>query len=234
MRQKRTSKQTTNNQKFSRKMIALSGVARSGKDTFCKLLIEILSERGIKARRYSFADELKNDLNSFFKDRMGVSIWSCSPDEKELLRPMLVEYGKYWRIKSNGTHWTSKVLKKIQSDTAEERILPIITDVRYSVYEFDEADWVKKNNGVLIHIERYTNEIFRGDSKYGSDFFYPCPNIQKIFIKPVNDEEFKNDPIIKSIADFKFEWETNNNEVQLKKEIEIFLSNNPKIQKWLT
>ena len=43
-------------------MIGLTGVARSGKDTFYSILKRYLEEKSIKSQRLAFADALKNEL----------------------------------------------------------------------------------------------------------------------------------------------------------------------------
>jgi len=197
----------------------------------------LFSEQGIKAQRYSLADQLKKDLNPFFIQKFGIDIFNCTPQEKELVRPLMVSYGKVWRNKSNGTHWTSFLLKQIKEDSSKEKIVPIVTDIRYSEFANDELQWIRQNDGFLIHIKRYDIELFDYDKadKYS---FPECPlSYQptiKNYISAPNQEEKDNDPRIQSGADILFEWKTNSNYLQLKSQAKEFLNSDNKFQEWLT
>ena len=170
--------------------IVLSGVARSGKDTFCNLLIEYLADKGVKAKRLALADKLKEELDGFLMANLNISAFTQNPDEKKLIRPILVEYGRVKRIVSNGTHWTSTLEPSVIS-AINNGIVPIITDARYSEYEKDEIWWAKnKINGILVHISR--TDIFGN------------------LVLPPNIDEAKNDPLIQAEADHKIEWESKN------------------------
>lgn len=216
-------------------MIALSGVARAGKDTFCKILIDLFAKQGIVAQRYSLADQLKKDLNPFFIEKFGIDIFSCSSQEKELIRPLMVSYGKVWREKSNGTHWTNILSNQIKQN--KEKIVPIITDIRYSEFANDELQWVKNNHGILIHIKRYDIQLFdyeKADKYSFSEFPLSYQPTIKNYILPPNKEEKENDPRMQNGADILFEWKTNDNYLELKQQVKEFLNSNNKFQEWLT
>jgi len=218
------------------KLVALTGVARAGKDSFCKALIEIFAEQNIVAKRYSLADELKQDINPFFIEKFGINIFSCAPEEKELVRPMLVEYGRFWRIKSNGTYWTNKLQKQIEKDLEITNIIPIVTDIRYDIYPNDELQWVKNNSGVLIHIDRYnvgTINASEFDTHSPIPLSYRPETLYKKYIEAPNKDEKENDPKLKAGADFCFEWQTNSNQDVLKSQVKNFIENNKEFNKWL-
>lgn len=165
--------------------VLCGAVATAGKDTFCKLLIELLPD--LKVKRFALADQLKLDLQPFLLDEFGIDIFNCSSYEKELVRDILVAYGKSWRKKSQGTHWTELLQEEIELSGVD---VAVVTDIRYSddSYPEDELFWGKtKNQGILVHITRLKDGIA---------------------IPPINEDEKKNDPRLRDAADFKIVWET--------------------------
>ena len=168
-------------------MIGLTGVARSGKDTFYSILNKYLEEKNIKSQRIALADILKKELNDFTKEKFKIDLNKCEGNEKELIRPLMVAYGKCRRMQSEGKYWTSLVDPKIK-EFKKDYILPIITDVRYIEYKDDEYSWLKSHNGILIHISRKLDD--------GS------------LVLPANAEEKSNDNKLKAVADYSINWET--------------------------
>jgi hypothetical protein len=163
-------------------MIGITGVARSGKDTLYKLLEKRFSQSNIKCQRFALADNLKNDLRSFILEKFDINIDNVSQEDKELIRPIMVAYGKCKRLKTNGRYW----IDLLNNDLDKNNLLPIVTDIRYDEYEKDEYFWLKKEKlGILIHITR----IFNGK-----------------VIEPANDEEYRNNKKLYEKADYKFIW----------------------------
>lgn len=163
-------------------IIGITATKRSGKDSLCKGMIDVFADKGILAKRYAFADELKKELNPLFLLNSGVSAFTEDEVEKELVRPTLIAYGTgFWR-KKDPYHWLKKVESAIQEDKTPH--IAIIPDVRFPE---DEAKWVK-DNGFLIHLKRFDNV-----GCY-------CP--------PAGEDEAKNDPILEKISDYRHEWET--------------------------
>lgn len=171
---------------MNKKIIGISGLARSGKDSLCKLLLGSIEN----SKRFALADVLKENINPFLIEQFGIDIFTCSPSEKELVRPLMVAYGKVLRNKTSGKFFTDFLEKKISEDNCE---IAIITDVRYDEFKEDEVSWVKnKMGGVLVHLSRQG-------------------------ILPPNEDEAKNDPVLKLKSDISIEWETSDNQRYLKK-----------------
>ena len=84
---------------FNKNIIAIGGNARSGKDTLGRNLVYILKEYGIKAKTYSFADQLKQETDEFLKKTLGISAFTENDDEKNIIRPFLVFWGTEIRRK---------------------------------------------------------------------------------------------------------------------------------------
>ncbi len=131
-------------------VIGIGGVARVGKDTFCKEIIKELKFLDIESRRVAFADALKNDLKKFLLEKSGVNVYTDDDLEKKQIRPLLVEYGKLMRELSFGLYWINK-LKPIIEQNKKNKIVSIITDVRYP----NETEWINSiPNSLTIHMVR--------------------------------------------------------------------------------
>ena len=168
-------------------IIGITGVARCGKDTFYSILNRYLQEKQIQSKRLAFADSLKIELNDFTKDKFQIDLLNCEGQDKELIRPLMVAYGKCRRIQTEGKYWTSMLDAKVK-ELIENNAIPIITDVRYIEYKDDEYSWLKHYNGVLIHLSRKLDD--------------------GTLVPPANIEEKSNDNKLKAVADFNISWET--------------------------
>ncbi|MEK6880202.1 MAG: hypothetical protein AABY22_11360, partial [Nanoarchaeota archaeon] len=171
-------------------LIAASGFATVGKDFFCNLLSYKLKELDFYVKRYALADQLKADLYFFIKQNFDFDIYSCNADQKTLIRPILVEYGRSKRIQSQGIFWTSIIKKRIKEDKPD---IAILNDIRYDQYLQDEVFWVKeKMKGVLVHISRY--ELKRKYEKDSNEYYIEFQD----FIKAPNEDEKINDPKLRA------------------------------------
>jgi hypothetical protein len=202
------------------KIIGISGVAGSGKDTFFELLKEQLSG---DVKRFALADNLKLECNDFFIKQYGIDIFHCTREQKELLRPILVAHGKMKRLASEGQHWTSILKEQIHSF---KKFAPncyiVITDIRYDVYDKDEVYWLKDvMGGKLVHIER----------RYFDPSWIDMTNLNGMnhgkwrVAHPANDDERENDPKVKAKANFRVEWPTSvlpNGQVN-KEELKVYV-----------
>lgn len=160
-------------------IIGISGVARSGKDTLANNFVKIFKEYGVKSKRYALADQLKKESRSFIKKTLNIDLFNLTEEEKVLIRPFLVFWGTQIRRKNNENCWIEALEKQLSPDT-----LTIVSDIRYP----NEADWIKNNNGILIHISRIGND----------------GNV----IQPPNEEEKQNNPILLEKSDASFVWNT--------------------------
>lgn len=159
------------------KLIGISGLARSGKDSFFELSKPLLKSKSFKFKRYAFADALKEECDSFLIKNTGISAFTENSKEKEIIRPLLVVYGTHIRRKMDKNCWISKIENRVK-DSISSKEFVFITDVRFK----NEIDWVHKLGGVSIHVSRENNT-------------------------PPNKDELKNDPILKQSSLIKIEWE---------------------------
>lgn len=186
---------------MSNLILGLSGSAQSGKDTFYSILKRLSSK---KVTRFALADNLKEETDKWIKNNYRIDYKSCTLKEKEFIRPFWVVHGKLKRNISQGKHWTDLLTPVLQERlNQEDNQILCITDIRYKEYPEDESDWLKKIGGKLIHISMY--------EKTGTFLK---------FNKYPNEDEAKNDPILKDLADYRLEWEkqgTNNEEFLFEK-----------------
>jgi hypothetical protein len=209
---------SNNNGSFN--VIGVGGISRSGKNTFCNLAEELLKENGYVVEQYAFANALKDDIDSFLKEKYGISAWTEKSMEKSLIRPLLVAHGCSKREQTGGKYWidiiNKKLIDKYTLQTSDNNYVALISDVRFT----NETNYIKRDwNGWFIHIRKYEqipiintldkdiiNEILNG-SKYSEEDKNKILNTTKIvFDGAPNEEEKHNDPLIQRIADYHLDW----------------------------
>lgn len=173
-----------------KKIIGISGLAGDGKDTVCNILGAFFTTKGFSFERLSLADSLKAECSKAMKAMFGINPLDCSREEKEIIRNYLVFYAKVKRIQSNGKHWTSIVDKIIKADKVHyiSNKIYCVPDIRHGFYAEDEAQWVKNNGGILIHVKKF---------KIKNTYPYRIE-----YSTPVNEEEAFNTPIVERYADY--------------------------------
>lgn len=173
------------------KVIGLGAIARVGKDTLAKMLVNLLEKENRYCKIFRLADALKADCEAFLKEKCGLDVWSEDTIEKAQFRDMLVWYGKVKRSQSLGCYWTSIVENSIRRDVEEnkpERPVYIVPDIRYCEYQdSDEIFWLKKNmSGFFIYMARIT----------------PTGHV----IRAANPDEEENSYKIEKFSDYSLLW----------------------------
>ena len=176
------------------KIIGISGLAGDGKDSLCNMLRDLFESEGFAFERMALAEEIKEECREALMSMYNINPLTCSREDKATIRDFLVFYAKVKREESSGTHWVKKLDKKIKALPKSEldRII-CIPDVRHAQYEKDEAQWIKKKKGILIHVKKYRIEE-------GVAF-------NKFYSIPVNSEEAHHTPKLEELADFVIEWQ---------------------------
>jgi hypothetical protein len=176
-----------------KKIIGISGLAGDGKDTVCEMFSAFFKIAGFEFQRISLADKLKEKCAPAMKEMFKIDPTNCPREDKDKIRDYLVFYAKVARIESKGKFWTSIVDEIIKKDNIKPKTNKIycIPDIRHAYYPEDEAQWVKKNDGILVHVKKYTIES-------------PSPFRIK-YSQPINQEEAFNTPIVEKLADFVLE-----------------------------
>ena len=177
-------------------VIGISGYARSGKDTLANILKSSFAENKIKAKIFSFAFALKNDIDSFCLSKIGISAFTEDTDQKSKIRPMLISYGQVQRGASSGTYWLKKLKPEIDQFFENGGGVAVVSDLRFKEFEFDETDFIKsyKNNAIITISRIMENGML---------------NVA------AHESELENLPRISKIADFELTWSTNNNKNEL-------------------
>ena len=174
----------------NRRVVGISGVARSGKDTFASILEAKLIARGKSVKRIALANPLKDDCGNFLRTKLNIDAHTQIPAEKLIIRPMLVWYGDAQRKLTNGRYWIEKANETMRLNP---RDCYIIADIRYDAYEKDELYWLQKEcGGQVCHVSRY----------------YLQAGGARDFVQAPNDHERENDPKVRAKADFIVEWES--------------------------
>jgi len=167
-------------------VIGVSGVARSGKDTFFKLLKSELKDiNGLRIERLAFADRIKKELSEILLSNFNIDIFNPTESEKQKIRPLLVSYGTHLARSIDEDHWIKILSPKIKSNEFNN-IISVITDVRYP----NEQNFIKSNfkNSCNVHINRFGFEA-------------------------ANEEEAKQTPVLESQSDYIINWDSfNDNE----------------------
>lgn len=159
-------------------MIGIGGIARSGKDTLARNLLEIIErDLGANVQIFSFAHELKRKINPFLKQEFGISAFSDNTEDKKIIRPILVSYGESMKAFYGENVWYSHLMNHIKITLGNDKIFPIVSDVRFDF----EANAIKENEGKVIHISKTGNQ-------------------------PANEIEALNDPLVLGIADLSHTW----------------------------
>lgn len=154
--------------------IGLGFTKQVGKDT----LFVRLQELNPHFKRFSFADALRRELDSFLISCYGISAFTVRLAEKEFIRPYLITHGMARRA-TDPDYWVKRTMDDIKAAAvADPEIIPCVVDARFA----NEVRILRAELGALIiHMTR--------DGA-------PEPT----------DEEKKHYPTLVPMADFHFHW----------------------------
>ena len=147
-----------------KRLIGLTGKARSGKDTTAYIL-----EQEHRFARHSFAFSLKQACKNIF----GLS-------ESQVNGALKEEYDSYWeksprqimqlvgteclRVNFGETIWLQSLEKRVNLNPEQEFV--VVSDVRFD----NEAKWIRENGGVVWEIRRQDiTEVSPHSSELGVD-----------------------------------------------------------------
>jgi hypothetical protein len=140
------------------KLIGLTGLAGSGKDTIASVLLQEYNYQ-----KLSFADTLKDVLSSMFGwDRFILegtteenrakrteidSFWSSKLNTEITMRSAMTSVGTdLFRKFFNENIWVFSCERKLQ-----DKELVVVTDVRFP----NEIDMIRRNGGIIIEVQRH-------------------------------------------------------------------------------
>lgn len=108
----------------------------------------------------------------------GETAFETDPVKKTLIRPILVSHGMSQRVVTNGRYWVDKVEPTVK-EALKRGDLVIVTDVRFE----NEIDWLHSLGGKSVYLNREG-------------------------VNAPNEEEARNDPIMRAKADYLLNWPT--------------------------
>ena len=132
-------------------LIGLAGPARCGKDTVADFIM--LSKYPFYRTAFAWA------LKEMLMQGLGLKYDQVDGDQKDIIDPfyectprhMMQTLGTEWgRDLINPDIWLLVVKRKV-----EKALNAVITDVRFD----NEAEFIRKNNGVVVHIVREVEKI---------------------------------------------------------------------------
>lgn len=122
-------------------VIGLTGRARSGKDTFGRMLAGACRDRGLRVVRRAYAWALKWEVARAVGTRPEVV-----EDRKELFRPVLQWWGTDFRRGECPDYWIERLNRRLRVDASSGIDIAIVTDLRFR----NEADSLRRDWGALV------------------------------------------------------------------------------------
>ncbi|MGV0949127.1 MAG: hypothetical protein ACOYB3_00395 [Azonexus sp.] len=125
------------------KLIGIAGAARAGKDTLARTVEYVLPG----TIQMAFAHAVKLEADPICKERFGISAFTTDPEDKKIVRPVLIEVG-HGRRQEDPEIWIKKLATQIDAHLPTRNI--VVTDVRYA----NEAEMIHSKGGTIVFIQR--------------------------------------------------------------------------------
>ena len=122
-------------------LIGLCGLAGSGKDAACKLL---MAARPGKIQRFALADALKRQVAA----ASGVTVEALE-SKKSIFRPTLQAFGVLRRELNGVDYWVRRVEGEVATARRSGKVA-CLTDIRFNT----EVGWLRENQGILVRVVR--------------------------------------------------------------------------------
>ena len=139
-------------------VLAVSGYAQAGKDTFADALEQIVEGRHLPAR-FKFAEPLREATGRAL-DYLGIKVspWTEDKAEKDKLRPVLVALGEYARGVDESV-FAHLLVQEIRYALNADCDIAIVTDMRYENEYALLSDFCKSEGHrfLWVHIVREGN-----------------------------------------------------------------------------
>lgn len=131
-------------------IFALSGEARSGKDSAARVISGLLASRGLRVDTYSMASPLKQALPQ------------AAGESKEVYRPRLQELGAAWRQRFGDAVLASKAMMRAESRKDELDVL-LIPDARLAS---EREAFMRMDNYVITIVAPASARLARMDDPH--------------------------------------------------------------------
>lgn len=130
-------------------VLAISGYAQSGKDTFANAVEDIIRDNH-RCSRFKFAEHLRRATGLALDYlKLDINPWTEDLNEKKKLRPVLVALGEYAREK-NINVFASLTRDEIDLSLKSKCKIAIVTDMRYE-NEHELLRDLSRKNGYKYH-----------------------------------------------------------------------------------
>jgi hypothetical protein len=141
----------------TKRIILISGYARSGKDSLANHIKRELEIESHEARVLKFANALKEALQASL-NRVGlghIDVFTEDEEQKKLLRPLLVEFGKFAR-KMDKDVFVKALIKDMEALFCGGIEFALISDCRYLNEASLVRAWAKDTGSIItrLHIHR--------------------------------------------------------------------------------
>jgi len=145
-------------------LLGIAGKKRSGKDTVCKLIQELIPHRRIE--KLAFADALKKEL----ADATGQTVEFIN-NNKEIFRAGLQWWGTEFRRGLFGDkYWIQKWLDGVVKMDGNVWMV-IVPDVRF----YNEAKTIVDAGGWMLHVKRtslVSSDTHQSETEMGDNYNY--------------------------------------------------------------
>ena len=112
----------------------LVGFARAGKNSFAEFFGKNTGG-SLNCKYISFAYALRKELDTFLQKRLNISAFTEDPEEKEIIRPLLVCWGtEIMREKIDRDHWVKSIEKTVEINRKNNNL--IIINIFYNLIRF--------------------------------------------------------------------------------------------------
>lgn len=140
-------------------LIGLAGLAHVGKDTIANFIAE---DHG--SMTHWFAQPIRDGLKAMF----GLTDSDFHPERKNIPMTRLGGRSPRYLMQTLGTEWgRNLVCPSVWVDEASRRLaqstdaINVFADVRFE----DEAEWIRGQGGVIVHVQRFSYNALSTDHR---------------------------------------------------------------------
>jgi len=150
----------------TKRIILISGYARSGKDSLANALKRELEIYKREARILKFANALKEALQAAL-NRVGlghIDVFTEDDEMKKFLRPLLVEFGKFAR-KMDKDVFVKALIKDMEALFCGGVEVALISDCRYLNEAMLLRAWAKDTGSLITRLHIYRDGLDAANSE---------------------------------------------------------------------
>jgi len=169
-------------------IVSFTGFHRCGKDTAAKIVQSFLESKGLRVKKFAFAQYLKE----YCAKTLGISVEELEEmknnndliqlqDSKLTSREYIILLGNALRkTLNNEGFWGELVIKEIEENIGKDFDIAIITDARFKI-EFDLIKNQSKNN-LIIRVDSDLDDCFYNDNEKDIELIEENPSEKTYFV----------------------------------------------------